>query len=273
MPRPIKKNLPSSEPTTPPQSPSIEKAQAKNDYIEIRLPKVRFQDTPLSPLWVMLLIIFAFLLGMTTTKIQYLQKGGNDNNLAAGQGGNQPQQPTLDDVKQWAKDLRLSNNQFDKCVADAKFQSTIDKDIQDAITASAEATPTFYVNGVRLVGAQPIENFRTVIDNELNGTRDQAALVADVEHGKLPSMGKKDAPVTIVEFSDFQCPFCKQFIDTTYPQLKKEYIDTGKVALYYRHLPLVQLHPMAMTFSHAAECANEQGKFWEMHDKIFSEQG
>ncbi len=84
-------------------------------------------------------------------------------------------------------------------------------------------------------------------------------------------LGDPNAPVTIVEFSDFQCPFCGKFFDETFPQIKKKYIDTGKVKLVYRDFPL-GIHEMAQTYAEAAECAHEQGKFWEMHDKIFGEQ-
>ena len=85
-------------------------------------------------------------------------------------------------------------------------------------------------------------------------------------------LGSKDAPVVIIEFSDFQCPFCRSFWSDTLPLLKSEYIDTGKVRIVYRDLPL-DIHPGAMPAAQATECAEEQGKFWEMHDKIFSEQG
>jgi len=92
----------------------------------------------------------------------------------------------------------------------------------------------------------------------------------DVANGHLPVIGNKDAKVTIVEFSDFECPFCGKFYTDTLPQLKKDYIDTGKVKLYYRHFPLTALHPNAVPFALASECANDQGKFWEMHDIIFN---
>lgn len=93
----------------------------------------------------------------------------------------------------------------------------------------------------------------------------------DVEVGRLETLGNKDAKVTIIEFSDFQCPFCRSFWRDTFPQIKKEYIDTGKVRFAYRHLPL-SFHAAAVPSALASECANEQGKFWEMHDKIFGEQ-
>lgn len=87
-----------------------------------------------------------------------------------------------------------------------------------------------------------------------------------------PTLGNKDAKVTVVEFSDLQCPFCKQFADGTFGQIKKEYIDTGKIRFVFRHYPLRAIHPYAVGAGEATECAREQGKFWEMHDEIFANQ-
>lgn len=84
-------------------------------------------------------------------------------------------------------------------------------------------------------------------------------------------LGKSDAPVTIIEFSDFQCPYCRKFWKEALAQIKKEYIDAGKAKLVFRDYPL-SFHPMATPSAEAAECAKEQGKFWEMHDVMFQEQ-
>jgi protein-disulfide isomerase len=95
----------------------------------------------------------------------------------------------------------------------------------------------------------------------------------EVGNGHLPIMGKANAKVTIVEFSDLQCLFCRQFWKDTLPQLKKDYIDKGLVKLAYRQFPLpAEIHPAARDLSEASECANDQNKFWEFHDKAFSEQ-
>src|SRR3989344_7242055 len=84
-------------------------------------------------------------------------------------------------------------------------------------------------------------------------------------------IGNPKAKVTVVEFSDFQCPFCRSFWSGAYQQIKKEYVDTGKIKFVFRDYPL-PFHPAAQVSAEAAECAHEQGKFWEMHDKIFEEQ-
>lgn len=91
-------------------------------------------------------------------------------------------------------------------------------------------------------------------------------------------LGDKDAPVTIIEFSDYQCPFCARFWSQTLPQIKSEYIDTGKVKLVFRDFPLTSIHPLAQPASEAAECARDAAKgdkdeaYYKMHDKIFENQ-
>ena len=87
-----------------------------------------------------------------------------------------------------------------------------------------------------------------------------------------PIIGNPDAPITIIEFSDFQCPFCARFYVQTFPSIYEEYIDQGKVKLVFRDFPIQSIHPNALAASVAAECANEQGKFKEMHDRLFDEQ-
>lgn len=83
-------------------------------------------------------------------------------------------------------------------------------------------------------------------------------------------MGDSNAPVTIVEFSDYQCPFCKRFRDQTLDQLKAEYIDTGKAKFIYRDFPLTSIHQYAQKAAEATECADDQGMFWEYHDIVFA---
>jgi len=88
-------------------------------------------------------------------------------------------------------------------------------------------------------------------------------------------LGDPNAPVTIIEFSDYQCPFCSRFWAQTLPLLKSEYIDTGKVKFIYRDFPLTSIHPMAQSAAEATECVRDQGgdeAFWDYHDKIFGNQ-
>lgn len=87
-----------------------------------------------------------------------------------------------------------------------------------------------------------------------------------------PIRGNPDAKISIIEFSDFQCPFCAKFHKETLPQIEQNYISTGKVNFVYRDFPIQSIHPNAIPAALASECADDQGKFWEMHDMIFKTQ-
>ena len=94
-----------------------------------------------------------------------------------------------------------------------------------------------------------------------------AVVKAKVSVDGAYSIGSKDAPLTLVEFTDFQCPFCQRFHLSTFPEIKKNYIDTGKVRFVSRDLPL-EIHPNAMLAAEAGRCAGEQGQFWPMRDRM-----
>jgi protein-disulfide isomerase len=83
-----------------------------------------------------------------------------------------------------------------------------------------------------------------------------------------PIFGAPNAPITLVEFTDYQCPFCKRFVKDTLPELKKNYIDTGKLRLVLRDLPR-SFHKLAKPAARAAHCAGEQNKYWLLHDAMF----
>ncbi len=85
-------------------------------------------------------------------------------------------------------------------------------------------------------------------------------------------MGNSSATVTLIEFTDYECPFCGRHFEQTVPSIIKDYVDTGKVKYVVRDFPL-SFHPSAQKAAEATECAAEQDKFWEMHDKIFETQG
>ncbi len=85
-----------------------------------------------------------------------------------------------------------------------------------------------------------------------------------------PSKGNESARFTLIEFSDYQCPFCSRFVRDTLPLIERDYVKTGKIKYVFRDFPLESLHPNALLASEAAACAGEQGKYWEMHDRLFS---
>ncbi len=135
------------------------------------------------------------------------------------------------------------------------------------------------LTGYIVWGRSPIQT-QTVIDNqpaaqapvvEVPGATQPPQFTRyDIPADGFPGIGPDNAPIVIVEFSDFQCPFCKRFHDETYEQLLAAYPD--KIRFVYRHLPLTSIHPEAFPSAEASMCANEQNTFWEYHDKIFENQ-
>ncbi|MBI3627890.1 MAG: DsbA family protein [Candidatus Sungbacteria bacterium] len=101
-----------------------------------------------------------------------------------------------------------------------------------------------------------------------NTSPDTAAYYASDD----PILGDPNAKVAVVEFSDFQCPFCEQFFQSVEPGLVRDYVRTGKVKFVYRDFPLSSIHPMAEKAAEAGQCAKEENKFWQMHDAIFQNQ-
>ncbi len=117
----------------------------------------------------------------------------------------------------------------------------------------------------------PTGNVVNTGNNNPSGQQERVEIDADDD----AVLGDPDAPVTIIEFSDFQCPFCRKFWADAYPQIKEEYIDTGKVKFVYRDFPLTSIHPMAEASAMAAECVQEAGgdeAYYEYQDKMYGEQ-
>jgi protein-disulfide isomerase len=208
--------------------------------------------------------------------------------------------PTLDKL---AGEAGLNMAKYKDAMDKEKGKERIKKDMDDASNFGARGTPNFFINGRNLRGAQPVEAFKTVIDEEIK--KADAKLASGTQRGQLyaaltkdaldkaaapapqqrpgepdagtrfradikgaPIKGAKDALVTIVQFSDYQCPFCSR-VEPTIAKVMDEY--KGKVRVAWRDLPL-PFHPNAMPAAIAARAAGEQGKFWEMHDKIFADQ-
>lgn len=138
---------------------------------------------------------------------------------------------------------------------------------------------TFFLLAVLVIGSFVVftgDTTPTVNGNAVNPSANptpaaQPSVVsADIDDDAI--LGDEDAPVTIIEFSDYQCPFCQRFRDQTLNQLKAEYIETGKANFVYRDFPLTSIHPQAQKAAEAAECVRAQGgdeAYFEMHDKLF----
>ena len=103
-------------------------------------------------------------------------------------------------------------------------------------------------------------------------SRPKLNTTATVNFSGRPTQGQANAPVTIVEFSDYQCPFCQRFSTSVYLALKRDYIETGRVRYVFRDFPLKSIHPQAAKAHEAAHCAGEHGQYWEMHDLLFTKQ-
>lgn len=201
----------------------------------------------------------------------------------------------------YAKDIGLDMARFHADVASPSSAAVLDRDTQLANALGVTGTPAVFVNGRRVPGgAAPIETFKTLIDEELgkaeamvragvpakdvyahisekgetpNAARarqaDPAAAVRKVDApAESPSFGPQFAKVTIIEWSDFQCPFCSRAAPTV-DRLRETY---GKdVRFVFRNLPL-PMHANARIAAQAAMAANAQGKFWQMHDQLFANQ-
>lgn len=175
-------------------------------------------------------------------------------------------------LKEYAKKVGVDENKFNSCLDSGEKASLVKADLSEGSTAGVNGTPAFFINGRLISGAVPFEQFKQVIDEELNGTAASDVERKTVTVGELPVQGEESAKVTLIEFSDFQCPFCERHFTQTESKIKTEYIDKGLVKFYYRDFPLSQIHPGAQKGAEAARCAGDQDKYWEYHDAVFENQ-
>ncbi|HLK92219.1 MAG TPA: thioredoxin domain-containing protein [Polyangia bacterium] len=204
------------------------------------------------------------------------------------------------DIEKYAGEVGLNVAKWKKDWDDPKIKDEVSQDSKTGTALGANGTPTFFINGRQLVGAQPADAFQKIIDDEIKeadalikkGTPlkdvytkriETAALTPppspaaapddqggkfDVKVGDAPVKGPASAPVTLVAWSDFQCPFCSRAVPTV-RQLESDY--KGKIRIAFKQFPL-PFHDKAHLAAEAALAANEQGKFWQMHDKLFANQ-
>jgi protein-disulfide isomerase len=119
---------------------------------------------------------------------------------------------------------------------------------------------------------QEQEQLRQLLSRRPSPPSRPPEVVADISLSGSPMLGAPEAPLTLIEFSDYQCPYCRQFFETTLPALKAEYIETGRLRYVFRDFPLDRLHSQARKAAEAAHCAREQGQYWSMHDLLFHHQ-
>ena len=182
-----------------------------------------------------------------------------------------------------ATDIKLDKNKFDQCLASGKYKAVVQSDMSSGSKNGVDGTPAVFVNGWLISGAQPFSSFQKIIDGVLKdgdkykpegaGAAPAApqppAIVKFEDLKGRPSEGPENAPVTLVEFSDYHCPFCGR-VEPTIDKLMETY--KGKIRKVWRHYPL-PFHKGADRTHAAAECAHEQGKFWDYHKKLFASLG
>lgn len=196
-----------------------------------------------------------------------------------------------------AEEIGADMDLYNACIAGGSKSAIVDARVATAQSRGFNGTPSFQFvraedGGVfELIGAQPYDQFAGLVDTLLAGETPQTAQQPAQPAPGIPFWataegwapdpdrpgynmagdqyrGSLDAPLTVIEFSDFQCPFCKQHAEATQPVLDENYIDTGKVLWVFKHFPL-NIHPQAPAAGIAAECAAEQGQFWEMNHLLF----
>ena len=186
----------------------------------------------------------------------------------------------------YAGEIGLDEGKFKACMEGGVQREAVLADVQQARQVGATGTPTFFINGKRLVGAHPIDVFKEIIDRELDGSSTTQAsdyspgvqrlgtsgsfnpTPVNLEVGDAPRKGS--GPVILVEFTDYQCPFCLRHFTNTIPALEREF--EGNLTYVIKDLPLTNIHDKALEAAEAARCAGDQGEFWKMHDLLFNRQ-
>lgn len=237
-----------------------------------------------------LLAILVVALFMFQAYTFYKLKNVETNGTVAGAGAPVDSPLSKEKLVVAAKEIGLDEKKFEQCLDGGSKKAIVEAESKEAAGLNVQGTPGFFINGRFLGGAFPFENFKEIIDAEIKGTasnecsgwsEEMQKYCADpnnlafnpapqkVSAGNSPTKGPKDAKVTIIEYSDFECPFCQRAFATVEEVLKAYPKD---VKLVYKQLPLTSIHPNAQRAAEASLCALDQGKFWEMHDKMFQSQ-
>jgi protein-disulfide isomerase len=180
----------------------------------------------------------------------------------------------------YASNLGLDAEAFASCLSSDLHDEDIEANVQEGRSLGVSGTPFFFVDGYPLNGARPFDHFVAAVSLAEQGRLaeafappEQAApsqTEIDIENSF--SIGDPDAPVTIIEYTDFQCPYCSRHYQQTYPHIVEQYVETGAVRYVFKDFPLTQIHPQATKAAEAARCALDQDAFLEMHDILFDRQ-
>lgn len=208
--------------------------------------------------------------------------GGNGGSkVETNQVANQAQGQTLGEI---VSDLGIKEKDFAKCAEDSDTLAKVNEDIAGVSAIASQpgfGTPYNVIidteTGIKIpvIGAQPFSNVQKVIDLILADDPSVASQSVEIDIPEVTdedhTNGNTDARIQIVEYSDFECPFCGRFHETM-NQVMAEYGESGDVSWTYRHFPLEQIHPQAKSLAVASECIAELGgneKFWEFSNLIF----
>lgn len=198
-----------------------------------------------------------------------------------------------------AEGLDLDSDTFESCLADGNQAENVQANLQEAQSLNVSSTPFFFIDGYAISGAQPFELFEAAVElaeageldavMEVQARQAYEAMLDQVAAQQAPpqpvepvevsmdnafAIGDPDAPVTIVEYTDYQCPFCARHALQTFNRIEEEFVDSGQVRYVFKDMPLTQIHPQATLVAEAARCAGTQDQeaFVTMHDLLFENQ-
>jgi len=251
------KNVAEPVKVTPVVSAPISSSSPESDTIKIKVPPItkKIRDNP----WILATVVLAILV-----VVLFITRNGG----GMPGGKSISQQDAADNL------LNFLNQ-------DAPGQFTVENVSTEYgmykvnVNYQGRVVPLYVTKDGKLAGS-----FQELVAPTGDGTDIPPGTPVDVSEDDDAVEGKASAPVTIIEFSDFQCPFCGKFYSETYTQLKKDYIDTGKVRLVFRDFPL-SFHPMAQPSAEAAECVrnaaktkgkNADAEYFKFHNKLFENQ-
>ena len=182
-----------------------------------------------------------------------------------------------------ATDLGLDGDAFAACLTSGRFDAAIQANQDEGFALGVNGTPAFFINGFPISGAQQFDLFAYAVGLAEEGTLADAYVQqeqptptpsgpVDVDTSGAISIGAADAPVVLLEFTDFQCPYCSRHFAETYPQIVANYVDADLMRYVFMDFPLTSIHPQAQLAAEAARCANDQDAYIEMHDMLFGRQ-
>ncbi|MGD2049887.1 MAG: thioredoxin domain-containing protein [Chloroflexota bacterium] len=192
---------------------------------------------------------------------------------------------TADLYIEYAAEISLDEEPFEVCLASGRYDQAVEDNAREARALGVDGTPFFFINGYPLNGARPVEHFQIAVELAEEGRLAEAYTPPeqpqqpqqptgpqDVPIGDAYTIGDPEAPITIVEYTDFQCPFCSRHYQQTYPRIVEQYVDVGIVRYVFKDFPLNNIHPQAAKAAEAARCAGDQGAFLAMHAMLFEQQ-